>query len=65
MNITYFGVVGGLLMLLIGSLKSPSLRANHRLPLWRASDPYGRLAMVGMAIFTLTAIVRLITSFSA
>lgn len=55
-----FGTIGGLTMLLIGSIKSQSLRANHRLMLWKANDPYGRLAMLGMSIFTLTTMIRFI-----
>lgn len=63
MTITYFGILGGLLMLIIGSLRSPTLRSNRRLALWKANDGYGRLAFVGLSIFTLTAIARLINTF--
>jgi hypothetical protein len=60
MAIPYFGILGGLLMLIIGSVKSPALRANRRLPLWRARDGYGRLALVGLSLFTLTVVIRAI-----
>lgn len=51
-------------MLVIGSLMSPALRANHRLLLWKAKDGYGRLAFVGMIVFSLSVLAKVVRHFA-
>ena len=61
-NLNY-GIVSGLIMLVIGSLMSPAIRADHRLLLWKARDGYGRLAFVGMIVFSLSVLARVVRYF--
>jgi len=62
-NLT-FGIICGLIMLTIGSLGSPALRANRRLRLWKANDPFGRLAFVGMIVFSISVVVKAVRHFT-
>lgn len=62
-NITY-GIVCGLVMLTIGSVGSPTLRNNHRLRLWKANDPFGRLAFAGMIVFCISVLAKAVRHFT-
>jgi len=62
-NLNY-GIISSLIMLVIGSLMSPALRANHRLLLWKAKDGYGRLAFVGMIVFSLSVLAKVVRHFA-
>jgi hypothetical protein len=59
-----FGITSGLIMLTIGSLGSTALRANRRLLLWKATDPFGRLAFVGMIVFCISVIAKAVRHFT-